>query len=56
MEEAKGREDEDEDVKSYWTILRKKTILDLESRSTRSLTTDNLLWKKLRDAKTRTKT
>jgi hypothetical protein len=42
------REDEEEDVSSYWMTLRKENILEIERGSTRSHPVENSLWKRLR--------
>jgi hypothetical protein len=45
---VKWREDEEEAVRSYWTILRgKKRILETERGNTISHCVENSLWKRL---------
>jgi hypothetical protein len=46
-ERHKGWEDKEKDVSSYWMTLRKEQILELERRSTRTLSVEKSLWKGL---------
>jgi hypothetical protein len=43
----KRREDEEEDLSSYWMTLRKIRILEIETRSAISHHVANSIWKKL---------
>jgi hypothetical protein len=41
------REDDDEDVRSFWMTLRKREVLGIERGSTNSLSMEMWLWKRL---------